>query len=440
MVVGLSGIAGVLVASAGWGSNYVVVKKYDMGDGLLFQLWMCTGLLCVGIATLFVAPPAAGYVPGEEGNAGELRPRLPLLCVGSGALWCIGNLVTVEIVRTIGLGLGIALWSGSSLLLAFVLGRFATCFGDECLVVMPLQYGALAVIGLLLSVLSLALFACVKPTTAGYAQTETEQIKPVDSATSLAELQNGARTTPSPERQRGATSPLGSAPQPESAEPLSAEPASAPAEGEGEAGDGVEAPGVLAAQLRGLVLALFAGFMYGIRFLPCSIYGQHHVTSSPLLMRQMRVMFAQYVGSFITGGAAYAVYCAHRWRTGRTPARIDQEAMMPSVLSGALWATGTIGAMVAISQLGYGVGYALCSNGCFLVAGGWSVGYYAEVQGRRNLTLFGLAALLNALGSVLLIAAPGAPEETVPPAPPAWPSWHVIDSSAAPPVPPVRLL
>jgi hypothetical protein len=142
MVVGVSGVLGVLVASAGWGSNYVVVKKYDMDDGLLFQLWMCTGLLCVGIATLFVAPPAEGYVPGEEGNAGELRPRLPLLCVGSGALWSLGNLVTVEVVRTIGLGLGIALWSGSSLLLAFVLGRFATCFGDECLVVMPLAHGA----------------------------------------------------------------------------------------------------------------------------------------------------------------------------------------------------------------------------------------------------------------------------------------------------------
>merc|ERR1719215_23674 len=33
------GIMGVLVAAVGWGSNFIVVKGYDMKDGFAFQFW-----------------------------------------------------------------------------------------------------------------------------------------------------------------------------------------------------------------------------------------------------------------------------------------------------------------------------------------------------------------------------------------------------------------
>ena len=49
-------LAAVLVASLFWGSNFVVCKNYDMGDGMVFQLLMCVGIMLTGVFTLFFAP------------------------------------------------------------------------------------------------------------------------------------------------------------------------------------------------------------------------------------------------------------------------------------------------------------------------------------------------------------------------------------------------
>ena len=51
------GIFGVLLASVFWGSNCVVCRGYDLpDDGMHVVLLMATGILFVGILSLFTAP------------------------------------------------------------------------------------------------------------------------------------------------------------------------------------------------------------------------------------------------------------------------------------------------------------------------------------------------------------------------------------------------
>ena len=130
------GAAGALVAALGFGSNFVVVKKFEMGDGVAFNLFMTIGILLVGTLTLLAAPRDLGD--------GELRPQLPLFCVLGGAVWSVGNVCTVPIVSRLGLGLGLALWSGTSIVVAFITGRLGPCIGGMCLEVVPLEHPPMA--------------------------------------------------------------------------------------------------------------------------------------------------------------------------------------------------------------------------------------------------------------------------------------------------------
>ena len=81
---------------------------------------------------------------------------------------------------------------------------------------------------------------------------------------------------------------------------------------------------------------------------------------------------------------------------------LSGEAVVPAILSGMIWACAGLGAMLAMDGLGFGVGYMLCTNGAILVNGAWSVGYYREISGRRDLALFGGAFALNLAASAII--------------------------------------
>ena len=94
------------------------------------------------------------------------------------------------------------------------------------------------------------------------------------------------------------------------------------------------------------------------------------------------------------GTPAEGISAAHASPTG--------EAILPAMASGMIWACAGLGAMLAMDGLGFGVGYMLCTNGAILVNGAWSVGYYREISGRRDLALFGGAFVLNLAASAII--------------------------------------
>ena len=142
----------MLMASLFWGSNFAVTKGYDMKDGMVFQFWMCTGVLVVGLITLLwsAKDPIATH---------DFRPVLAYDGVLGGVIWCIGNLLTVSIVNSIGLGLGLSIWGGVSLVVSFIIG-LVNVLG---LKPQPINeyYG---IPGVVLAVGSLVMFTFVTPT------------------------------------------------------------------------------------------------------------------------------------------------------------------------------------------------------------------------------------------------------------------------------------
>ncbi|EOD28267.1 hypothetical protein EMIHUDRAFT_114198 [Emiliania huxleyi CCMP1516] len=463
-----AGFGAALFGSFGWGTWPVLIKQHEasLGDGFLFQLWMCSGVLLVGLATLAAAPPEDGYAPGDDHLAGELRPRLPLLCMLTGVLWACGNAATVEMVRCLGIGLAMAVQTGTSIAVAYAAGIAGPCVQHECLPPSQLGLAWMGWTGCGLSVCGLLLFAGVQPPTASEPASRRRMasgrylsVGPLaETELSVAEPEDSPPPSPSeapvdedclPEQSLiaacrprfGPSEPLTAVP-PSDADALAAPPlrragrngakggpaagpseplggsavaaAALPAVGEWE-GEEATAPlrgkgGSLGgAWVRGIALALYAGCMYGVQFLPCAIYVIRHPDTDPAagaLLRRMRVTLAQFLGSFCGAVGIYAAYAlGAQWRRLAVHA-VPLEAMLPSIGAGA-----------------------------FLVSILWSLFGYNEIRGRRNLSLFCAAALCNVTASCLIAA-----QRSLASAPPPLPSPPLTPVQLGPTPPPPPLL
>ena len=106
----LVGFLGAITAAIFFGSNYIPCKQYDMGDGMYFQFVMAVGIWVMGF----------GYFVGEEPGTGYFHP----LALLGGMIWSIGNVLTVSIMKMIGMALGLSIWSGTNLVVGWVLGKY----------------------------------------------------------------------------------------------------------------------------------------------------------------------------------------------------------------------------------------------------------------------------------------------------------------------------
>jgi hypothetical protein len=90
-----SGFLFLLGSSFLFGSNYLPVKQYETGGGLFFQLILSIGVWTVG----FIVNWAVQF------------PKFEVIPMIGGVLWATGNLNTVPIIKSIGLGMGMIFWN-----------------------------------------------------------------------------------------------------------------------------------------------------------------------------------------------------------------------------------------------------------------------------------------------------------------------------------------
>jgi len=143
----LAGYACCMIAGFFFGTNYIPVKSVDCGDGVFFSLAMSTGILMVGFL-VGVSP----LVDAEWGFSPVLNFN-PLAAVG-GSLWMLGNLLVPTIVRRVGLGLGLTIWDISNMVKGWATGFFGLFGIWQAQISNPLMN----VIGLVMCVISLFFF------------------------------------------------------------------------------------------------------------------------------------------------------------------------------------------------------------------------------------------------------------------------------------------
>jgi glucose uptake protein GlcU len=105
----LIGYVGVLLAVFFFGSNFLVTKKYETGDGLFFQVPFALGIWTTSLVVMFARPfPVRFY---------------PTAMIG-GLIWETGNILSIPIIQRIGMALGLIIWGTSALCIGWFTGYF----------------------------------------------------------------------------------------------------------------------------------------------------------------------------------------------------------------------------------------------------------------------------------------------------------------------------
>ncbi|KAI6651541.1 putative membrane protein [Oopsacas minuta] len=102
------------------GSNYVLLKRYNIGDGIFFQWMVCTGVWICGLVVHLIQSSAHFY---------------PLAILG-GVIWSGGNVFLIPMIRLVGFNTGVLMWS-----LVFIGSGWSTGF----LSMMGVQYEKLCI-------------------------------------------------------------------------------------------------------------------------------------------------------------------------------------------------------------------------------------------------------------------------------------------------------
>ena len=81
---------------------------------------------------------------------------------------------------------------------------------------------------------------------------------------------------------------------------------------------------------------------------------------------------------------------------------LNPRTVLPALLAGLLWSIGQLGWFMANDSLSQAVSFPIIGTLPGMVAALWSVFYFREIQGKRDLTLLGLALFSTCTGAVLV--------------------------------------
>jgi glucose uptake protein GlcU len=286
------------ISVVAFGSNFVPVKKFETGDGMFFQWIMCTAIWLAG----FLVNVIQGF------------PKFEPLAMLGGFLWCTGNVMVVQIVKMIGLGLGLLLWGSSNLIMGWCSGTFGL-FG---LTANKANVPWLNYLGFVLAVASSAIYIFVK--SEGTPQKRLEEDPEYKSL--INEEQDIAGSS------------------------------------------WVDKLSDKQKRIVGIVLSLISGIFYGVNFDPPTYVMDHGGSKNGL-----DYVFSHFCGIYITSTLYFLIYCAAM----RSKPILYPQIVLPGILTGGLWALADICWFVANAQLGLNTAFPIITTGPGVVASLWGI-------------------------------------------------------------------
>lgn len=262
-----------------------------------------------------------------------------------GSLWASGNMCVVPIVKTIGLGLGLLVWGSTSLITGFFVGKFGWFGVDH----QKVYHDAMNWVGIVLIVCAMGIFFFIKPTL------EKKEYRPIGEKGDIQHKEEEEEDSILDRIPTGIKYPVG------------------------------------------VGLAVLSGMLYGVNMLPMTLWVQDQKAKG-LNPGPLEFVFSHFTGIYLYSTVVFIVYAIYS-----RPPKIYPAAIFPSMISGAMWGVAQCGLMSATQILGYAVGFPIGSAGPLLVSSTWSVLYFREIRGSKNLALLaGSFAFL--LSGILLLA------------------------------------
>ncbi|VDL15916.1 unnamed protein product [Hymenolepis diminuta] len=320
------GYIAIVVCAACFGTNYLPVKKFNMGDGMFFQWMMCNAILLVGIIV----------------NCAVGCPRFYPFAMFGGALWAVGNSLSVTIIEAIGVGLGMIIWSMSNMLFGFATSRK------------------------LVSISSVIIFAAIKPN-----HPESKESTPGDDEADDVVRTDRTTTKSLLMDERESSGRCGRICKPVSSMPLAQR------------------------RIIGIILAVIAGSLYGNTFVPTQYIQTWYEGAS---VEGLHYVFANFVGIWMASTAIFLIYALSKKNRPWIP---SANAIVPALVSGALWGTAQSAWFVANAALGEPVTFPIITTCPALIATICGMIFFREISGKRNYILLAMAFCVTAVGVTL---------------------------------------
>mmetsp|Transcript_10639 Transcript_10639/g.22616 ORF Transcript_10639/g.22616 Transcript_10639/m.22616 type:complete len:355 (+) Transcript_10639:241-1305(+) len=344
------GFATAAIAVLGFGSNFVPVKRFETGDGMFYQWVMCSAIFIYGVLLqllLFLHPYESDALPPSCANATTLmltaRPdahsvKLYPFAILGGALWATGNTMAVPVINLIGLSLGLLIWGCTNMLVGWATGRFGL-FGLEQ---EALADEGLNYAGVCFVLVALALYTLIR-------------------ADAKAEVDDGLLLQV------------------------------------GEVGSSKPADAAMKKSLKraaGILLAMLSGAFYGSNFTPNTYMMEQKLGPA----KPLDYVFSHFTGIYLTSTFWFVVYCVGM----RSAPRIFPRLVLPSMLSGLVWAIAQTCWFISNDALSLSVAFPIITSGPGAVGAAWGVFVFGEIKGRRNFCVLGAALSLTIAGCVLI--------------------------------------
>ncbi|KAJ0398818.1 hypothetical protein ATCC90586_004740 [Pythium insidiosum] len=395
----VSGYIGAVVAVFFFGTCYVPAKQYPTYDGIIFQWFMCSGILMVGLAWGLLSNnwwqyAEAGLYTFPQGILG-------------GAFFAIANLLIPTVVNNLGLGVGFMLWNATNITMGCLISRFGLFGMNPTVPSRPY----LSALGILFMLASIGVYGMIKPTLAAMK-------KPAAGSRSHAGTDELSPLLPtnhtSPERRLSTTGLVLTRlhREDESLKQVLVHPELPNFGPFMMAADVSEHVTLLdhdAEQKRkivGIIIALLVG-----AFLSCCLVPYVHwqqackpsELSSAVLAtcNPLNFVFSQCLGIYLTSTVAFLLYSLfHRFVLKRS---MPRSVMRPAYMCGVLWAIGLTGQLHSMGRLGFDQAFPLSSIGPAMVSMLWSACYFREIQGPRNQTILAIATTMVCIGTALRV-------------------------------------
>jgi len=407
------GLACCAVSAVGFGSNYLPVKKVDVGDGFFFAVCMAIGIGIIGLTVNFSELTTGSLFEGPT-----FRPMAML----GGAAWMLGNLLTPTIIRLIGLGVGLSIWDLSNMVMGWATGYFGL-FGVWATPAATswLNFFGMGLAGVSLVVLAQSIEEPEAPEKVG-----GRAIEPDGSATPSATggvYQECGRPAGSPpplpssalgqgaQGRRGASGCSEPAPEPSiSTTPTLGRDVSAnacredsnPCRSKGDCEAQKPRPARHTCAL-GISLALLAGILFGCTFDTSTVMVQRALMGDTRSSsNDLDYVCSNYIGIVVTAVGSFVVYLC----VMRKAAFVRSEVIVPGIASGMLLGVAQAAWFKANEELSMVLAFPLISALPGIVALFWGVCFFGELRSRRS-RRFAAWALALRVPSVVCIAVSG---------------------------------
>ncbi|KAJ5071358.1 hypothetical protein M0811_10420 [Anaeramoeba ignava] len=358
------------IAALFFGTNYVPVNRIQdkLGDGIIFQWFMCSGIEFVGIISLFLSSSFT-FVP--SGLLG-------------GMFWTIGNLCVPIIFELVGLGVGFLFWSGGNLLMGYFVGRFGW-FGvpKESIKSQPLS-----AFGIIFGIGTLITFFFIKPNLnknktfekidkQNNQENENQENKEIiiENQTD-SENQNTENTINPSER-----TPF-----------LLQVEERIRKSNENRILLSIRRLDKKTKHILGVGLATFIGLLYGVNLVPMKIWTNQHPSAG-----LFDFIFSQFTGIFFSSTIVMVIYSI------LSKPIYPMSVFFPSFISGIFWAIACASWVISTAKLGFVVGYPIVVVGPIFITSIWSILYFKEIRGKRNFLFLSASYLLLVLSITFLI-------------------------------------